>query len=187
MPVMPRVRRVVARRPWIQWALVAALAAGVAASVADAMAGLDAERAAWGRPVTVWVAAHEVGAGDVVVAEPATVPTAVRPEGAVRDPGGAIARQTIGRGEIVTEVDVVDDERGLAPADWLVAPVRESLPSGAMVGERVLVASDGIVLAPDAIVIGFVDDVTLVAAPPDVAPLLPAASDTSRVALLRTP
>ena len=62
MPVMPQVRRIVARRPWIQWAVVAALATGVAASVADAMAGLEAERSAWGSPITVWVATVDVAA-----------------------------------------------------------------------------------------------------------------------------
>ena len=72
-----------------------------------------------------------------------------------------------------------------APPDWLVAPLRESLPSGAAVGERVQVVSDGFVLATEAVVIDHVDGVTLVAVPPDVAPLVPAASDS--VALLRAP
>lgn len=183
MALMPRVRRVIARRPWIHWAVVGALAVGVTASVADAMAAVDAERAAWGRSVTVWVATHEVVAGQPIVADSREVPAAVRPPGAVDDPGGAIARQAVGRGEIVTDLDLVDDGPGLAPAGWLVAPVRESLASGAAIGERVSVVSDGFVLADEAVVVGSVGDATLVAAPPDVAPLLPAAD----VTLLRTP
>ena len=187
MPVMPRARRLVARRPWIQWAAIAMLAIAVATSVADAMSGVDAARRAWGTTARVWVATHDLEMGDHLAVERRDVPETVRPPGAIDDPQGAVARHAIGRGEIVTRVDVVDVDGSFAPPEWLVAPIRESLPSGAAIGERVLVVSDGFVLAPEGIVVGFVDDVTLVAVPPDAAPLLPAASDTTRVALLRTP
>ena len=184
MPVMPRARRLVARRPWIQWMAIEALAIAVAASVADAMAGVDAAQRAWGTTAHVWVATHDVEMGEPITVARREIPAAVRPPGAIDDPQGTLARHTIGRGEIVTTVDV---DGSFAPPDWLVAPVRESLPSDAAIGERVVVVSDGFVLAPDGVVVGFVDDVTLVAVPPDAAPLLPAASDTTRVALLRTP
>lgn len=187
MPMMPAVRRLVARRPWIQWLVIAAVAIGLAASVADAMARVDAERAAWGSSVTVWVAAHDISPGEPIAVEALEVPEAVRPVGAADDPAGAVARQVIGRGEIVTEVDIVDSDGSLAPPGWVIAPVRESLPSGAGLGDRVQVASDGFVIASDALVVGFVDDVALVAAPAEVAALLPAASVTTSVALLRTP
>lgn len=187
MRVMARARRIVARRPWIQWVVVAALALAVAASVTDAMTAVDAERAAWGRSATVWVATADAQAGGPIHATPRAIPRAVRPPGAVGEPvDGATARQAIGRGEIVTRLDVVSDDRGLAPTGWLVAPLRESLPSGAGVGERVHVVSDGLVLAADAIVIDRIDDVTLVAVPPDVAPLV-AASESAVIALLRRP
>ena len=187
MPIMPALRRLVARRPWIQWLVIGALASGVAATVADAMAGVDAARRSWGSTSTVWVAVHDAEPGDLVAAEAVDVPVAIRPVHAADGPDGSVARQAIGRGEIVTDLDVVDTDDDLAPAGWLVAPVRESLPSGAVVGERVQVAADGFVIAADGVVTGFVDDVTLVAVPPDVAPLLPAASDTTAVALLRSP
>lgn len=184
MPVMPRVRRVIARHPWVQWVVIVSLAVVVTASAAEAMARVDAERAAWGRSTSVWVAVRDVQAGEPIEAEQRDVPAAVRPPGAADVPEGALARQAIGRGEIVTDLDVVDRDGSLAPPEWLVAPVRESLPSGATVGEHVRVVSDGFVVAPEGIVVGFVDDATLVAVPPDVAPLLPAAPAP---ALLRTP
>lgn len=187
MPMMPAVRRLVARRPWVQWIVIMAVAIGLAASVADAMARVDAERARWGSAVTVWVAKHDVSPGDLLAVEALEVPVAVRPDGAAGDPNGAVARQDIGRGEIVTEADIVDADGSLAPPGWVVAPVRESLPSGAGLGDRVQVASDGFVIASDARVVGFVDDITLVAAPADVAALLPAASVSTDVALLRSP
>jgi len=166
---------------------IAAIAIAVAALVADAMAGVDAAQRAWGTTAHVWVATHDLEMGEPLTVEVREIPAAVRPPGAIDDPRDAVARHTIGRGEIVTTVDVVDLDGSFAPPDWLVAPVRESLPSGATTGERVVVVSDGFVVAPEGVVVGSVDDVTLVAVPPDAAPLLPAASDTTRVALLRSP
>jgi hypothetical protein len=185
MPIMPTVRRLVARRPWVQWLVIIVLSLGVAASVADAMAGVEAARRSWETTTTVWIARHDTEPGEPVDVESVEIPSAIRPEHVATDPHGEVARQTIGRGEIVTTLDLVD-ERGLAPVGWLLAPVRESLPSGARVGERVRVTSDGFVIAETGVVVGFVDDVTLVAVPADVAPLLPAASSTT-LALLRTP
>jgi hypothetical protein len=187
MPVMPRVRRLVARRPWVQWVVIVVLSTAVAASVADAMAGVEAAKRSWGTTASVWVAAHDLDTGEPIAVELAEVPEAVRPTGAIDDPRGAIARHPIGHGEIVTSADVVVGDDSFAPPGWLVAPIREALPSGAELGERVQVVSDGFVLAPDGVVVGFVDDVTLVAVPPDVAPLLPAASNSTSVALLRAP
>jgi hypothetical protein len=187
-PMLPALRRVAARRPWLQWAVITTVALAVAATVADTMAAVDAEREEWGESVAAWVAAADHDIGDVLAAEVREVPLAVLPDDAVGDdPSGALARQSIGRGEIVTTLDAVDGDRGIAPAAWLVAPVRESPPSGVGVGERVQVVSDGFVMAAEGIVVGFHDDVTLVAVDPSVAPLLPAASDTAHVALLRRP
>lgn len=186
MTVMPVVRRLLARRPWVQWAAIVAIAVGAAASVADAMSELAAERAAWGTAATVWVATEDLEVGDRIAAEAVSVPAAVRPAGAVDDPEGAVARQAIGRGEVVARYDVMapGDELALTPAGWLVAPVEEAPRSGAALGERVQVASEGFVVADEAVVVGTLDDITLVAVPPDVAPLLPAAT---RITLLRAP
>lgn len=186
-PIVPVVRRAVARRPWIQWIVIAGVAVAVAGTVGDAMAGVDAERAAWGETTTVWVAATDLRAGDRLVAERRVVPVAVAPAGAAGEPGEALVRHAIGRGEIVSTLDLVTEASGLAHPDWLVAPIRESPPSGAELGERVQVVSDGYVLADDGVVVGFHEDVTLVAVEPDAAPLLPAAAETTRIALLRHP
>lgn len=191
MPVLPAVRRLVARRPWIQWVAITAIGVAVAASVADALAAVDAERTAWGTSVTVWVAAADTSIGEPIEAEAVEVPEAVRPPGAIEldEVAGSLARQEIGRGEMIVALDLwaPDDELALAPPGWLVAPVEESPPSGAGFGDRVQVASDGFVVAADAVVVGFVDGVTLVAVPADLAPLLPMASTTSSVTLLRAP
>lgn len=188
MHVMPRVRRLVARRPWVQWFAIAIAGVAVGASVADEMARLDAERASWGERVEVWVAIAETTVGEPIEAEPIEVPIAIVPHGAVhRLQPDAVARQTIGRGETIVDVDVWTPHDASAPPGWLVAPVEESPPSGAAPGEHVRVVSDGFVVATDGIVVGRVDQVTLVAVPEDLAPLLPAASTTTGVTLLRVP
>lgn len=189
MSLSPRLRRLVARRPWIQWVLISVFAVAVAASVGDAVAELERERHEWGTSVPVWIASRNVAAGDPIAAERAEIPAAVRPDGAIDGVDGAIARQAIGRGEIVVELDVMtaDGELALAPTGWLVVPVEESPPSGATLGERVQVASDGFVLADEGLVVGFVEGATLVAVPPDAAPLLTAATTAGNHTLLRTP
>jgi hypothetical protein len=187
MRIMPTVRRQVARRPWLQWVVIGAVALGVAASVADVMAEVGAARRAWGTATTVWVTTEHVRAGEPIRVEAIDIPAAIRPPDAAPDPHGAIARHAVGRGEIVSTADIVGADGSLAPRGWLVAPIRESLPSGAVVGERVGVASDGFLIAGEGVVVGFVDDVTLVAVPAEVAPLLPAASAAATTALLRSP
>lgn len=183
-------RRTVAKRPWLQWFLIVALAIGVAASVHDRMAALDAERAAWGTTVEVWIGNGDHEIGDEIAAAHAEIPAAVVPDGAVADsPTGMAARQRIGRGEIITDGDVMapDDEDALAPAGWLITPLDEPTPSGATLGERVQVVSGGYVIADRGVVVGFVEEVTLVALPADIAPLVPAAAESADVTLLRVP
>lgn len=189
MPLLPRLRRVIARRPWIQWFVIVSLALALGAAVEDAVSAVERERDAWGESVTVWIATSDTDVGDVVDARSDAVPVAIRPERATgTDPTGSAARQAIGRGDIVTDLDVMppDDELALVPDGWLVAPLRQSTPSGAGLGDAVLVASDGFVVA-EGLVVGFVDDVTLVAVPAVDAPLVPAAAETARVTLLRVP
>ena len=62
----------------------------------------------------------------------------------------------------------------LLPVGWLAVPIVESPPSGAADGERVQLASDGIVVAGEAVVVGRIDDVTLIGVPADDAAIDPA-------------
>ena len=75
----------------------------------------------------------------------------------------------------------------MTPAGWLVVPVLESPPSGALIGDRARAVADGVVLTKDAVVVGHHGDATLLAVPADVAPLLPAAADAGRLTLLLVP
>lgn len=192
-------RRLLARRPWIQWVVITAVAALVAGSVHARLQQVDRQRDSWGSTHTVLIATGLTEVGQPIDAERRDLPTAMVPDGALdpaaddadaaRDAERLIARQLVGPGEIVTRLDVVA-ERGpqaITPEGWLAVPVVESPRSGAALGDRVQVASDGLVISADALVVGLLDDVTLLAVPAAEAPLLPAASAAGALTLLLRP
>jgi hypothetical protein len=187
------VRRVLARRPWIYWTIVAAVAAAGAIATASVLRGVDDERARWGDTATVLVAKRDVAAGESlahVLAE-RRYPVAMIPIGALESlEVGAAARHRLVAGEIVVDVDVAASTapRSFIPPGWLGVAVIESVASGAIVGDRVVVASEGVRLAADALVVGGSDGVTVVAVPDDEAPTVAAASgSTGGVSLLLRP
>jgi len=194
------VRRALVKRPWIYWLLVALASLGAAASMLDRVDRVDAARASWGRTRDVWVAVADHRPGDPITAERRAVPAAIV-EGDVVDAGSdpehdsdidvavAVARQHVDAGQIVYRSDVVarNGPQAMTPPGWLVVPILESPPSGAAVGDRARAVSDGVSISDDALVVGHHDDVTLLAVPAAVAPLLPAASDAGRVTLLLLP
>ena len=182
-------RRVLARRPWIQWMLILTLATAVAISVDGRLSQIDARRDSWGATRSVLVASGPIEVGDVLHVRRRDLPIAVVPEGAIDETQGLVARQRIGVGEIVTDVDVSAKAgpRAMTPPGWLAVPVIESPRSGAIVGDRVQVASDGFVVSTEAIVVDSFDDVTVLAVPAAEAPLLPTASLSGSLTLLLEP
>ena len=183
------VRRLIARRPWVYWFAVGALGAWAYSAVGEHTAAADRARADWGATTPVLVATADVGPGDALAGAVAAHdwPRALAPPGAIAElPDGAIARQHVAAGDVLGTPDLAPAGGPLAlvPEGWVVAPVVESPTSGAAVGDRVVVSSEGVVLADAALVVGFVDSATHVATAPAIAPQLPAAPD---VALLRVP
>ena len=183
------VRRMLVRRPWIYWSVAALAALGSAAGIVERSDRIDAARASWGRTTTVWVATRDLAAGDPLTAERRELPAAMVAPTAADTVDGLVARQQIATGEIVHEIDLVapDGPAALTPAGWRAVPVIESPPSGALVGDRVDVVSDGVVVSAAALVVGHHDAATLVAVPEHIAPVLPAAADTGHVTLLLRP
>lgn len=186
------VRRILVKRPWIYWSIVAFAALGAAATMLDRVDRVDAERESWGAAQTVLVATADHEPGERLTVETRQVARAILPAGAVTELAeidGAVARQRIGAGEIINAVDLAtgDGPQAMTPPDWLAVPVVESPRSAAGLGDRVLVASDGFVISTDAIVVGGHDDVTLVAVPADEAPGVAAADGVGAVTLLLRP
>lgn len=187
-----RVRGALARRPWLFWLFIVAVAAVTGSVVHDSVRAVEEQRQAWGATATVYVATRTLGAGDPV--DGATVardvPEAVVPDDAMDAvPDGALARHDIGPGEMLSAHDITgrEGDGGLVPARWRTVAVVEPIPTGAPIGATVTVAADGAVLADEAIVVGQRDDAVLVAVPDDDAPAVAAAAVESRAALLVGP
>jgi hypothetical protein len=188
------IRRLLARRPWIYWLVVLAAALASGLVVRQHVAGIDEARDAWGDAREVLVARRDTRPGELLDVDLRRVPVRVVPVAALEDgahEGPLVARQDVAAGAIVTTVDVgragYDGPAALLPDGWVAVPIIESPPVGAAVGARVRIAGDGIVLAPDAIIVGYHDDVTLIAVPGELAPMVAAGAEAGSVAVLLLP
>lgn len=192
MPVSSRVRWELARRPWIYWSLVAAVAVVAAVSVSSAQHRADTERERWGTTTPVMVATRELGPGDPAVGlERRHHPIALVPDGAVDEvPHDVTVRRTVRVGQTVTADDLTPGTGPIAlvPAGHLLVAVTERIDSGVGTGDTVSVVTDGVVLAERSLVVGRGPDGPLLAVPVDRAPAVAAgAAGTSGVSLLRHP
>lgn len=176
MSLLPRLRLVLARRPWLYWLCVAVCAAVVWFSITAAQARVTAARDSWGATRTVWVAAGEVGAGAAVVADARQYPLAVVPAGALTSlPADAVAARSIGTGEVVVADDLAGES--LTPDGWVVFAVPADSAPTLVVLDRVVVFGSGrqwcdgvVVAARSAADPGAVDRAGVeVAVPPDCA------------------
>jgi Flp pilus assembly protein CpaB len=190
MMVLVHVRRVLAKRPWLYWVGVGGLALLAGAIVSQAASGIDDAKAAWGEPRPVLVAVVDVEPGASLggaATERREIPAPLVPPGAATEvEPGAVARQNVGAGEVVMAHDVgaTGGPQALIPDGWLAVAVAEPVPSGARVGDDVTVASGGIAVADDGIVVGVDAESVLVAVPAGVAPQVAHAASTGDVALL---
>ena len=192
MHLVARARHVVARRPWLYWLVVVALAGCGALITAGAVAGIDDARRAWGETRTVLVASTDLGPGDALAGRTELRPRPVPmvPEDAIdRATPDAVARQHVAAGEVLVGVDVASGTlpAALIPDGWQGVPVAEAVPSGVAVGDRVAVASTGAVLAADGVVVGLTESGPIVAVPSDVAPSVAHAAASGELVLLVLP
>ena len=143
------VRLMVARHPWTYWLVIAVLAGGVGLGAARAVARVDAARRSWGEQRSVWMATAAVEPGQPITAERRDVPIAVVPRAAVMDvPSGAIARQHLGPGEIVTDADVsASGTAGLVPHGWVAFAVPASVDHFAVGDHLDVYSADHLVAA----------------------------------------
>ena len=188
MRLLPRVRLLLARRPWLYWLVVGLCAAVVWLSVTAAAEGVAAERARWGTSRLVWVTVAPVAAGAPVVAVARDYPQAMVPAAALASEPDGVAAHALAAGEVVVEGDVAADN-GLAPADWLVFAVPAGAGPEVVAGDTVAVFGsgrwwcDGIAAAvADSAVVGRTVEV---AVPPDCAPSLSAQLALQAVTLAR--
>jgi hypothetical protein len=160
--------------------------------VSRATSRVEDARREWGQPRPVVVVSSGVAAGTVLgdVTRTAQVPAPLVPPSALEElPVGATARHELAAGEIVVAGDVsaTGGPQALIPSGWLAVPIAETVASGARAGDQVHVASGGVVLADDGVVVESADGVTLVAVPAAAAAQVAHASSSGDVMLLLTP
>lgn len=192
MNPVARVRHLLARRPWLYWLAVAALATGVGAIAAHAVAGVEDARQAWGATTDVMVAISDIAPGEPVADHVETHPRPgpMVPAAAVADiEPGAVARQHISAGEIVVAPDLAAGgaPQSLIPRGWRGVAVAEVVPSGASVGDAVAAVSGGLELAPEGIVVAQTVDAVVVAVPEDAAAQVAHAAASGELSLLLVP
>lgn len=187
MHVLARVRSLMARQPWIYWALVAVAAMGVVVGAARAIGRVDAARRSWGDQQPVWVATTAIEPGEPITATRRDLPMAVVPAvAAVEDPSGTVARQRVGAGEIITDGDLA--ARGavsLVPEGW-VAFAAPAVAEHFRIGDHVRVFAGDQSLG-DGLVIDSGDSDLMVAIPADAAPAMAAALLTDSVTIALSP
>jgi flagella basal body P-ring formation protein FlgA len=190
MHVAVRARLVLARRPWIYWAVVAALATIAAVAVHGQLASIEAERDRWGTSRSVLVATRQLEPGDVITAELVALPVAALPAAAlVEPPTDAVVRQRVAAGEVLTELDIAHavGPAALAEPGLVVVALSDPLARNVAAGQRVKVAADGVVLADQAEVTEVIDDVIFVAVPDREAVAVAAAAQHGSATLLYLP
>jgi hypothetical protein len=189
MNISRPVRRFLARRPWVYWVLVAALAGGVGVAVRVQLQALDEARRQWADTATVWVADHDIEPGDSIQARRRQLPLVAVPADAVIDlAAGTVARQRIATGEAIVEVDVAVGRGPAAAAvdGEVVVPISDPLLATAPVGADVAVYADGLVLAADGHVVHVDDAVVFVAVAAGDGPLVAAAAQLRTASIVFT-
>lgn len=200
---LARLRLVNARRPWVRWCLVGALALTVAAGVTQRVTDLDDRRRAWGEVVPVVVAARDLAPGDVVSDTDVTIddrPVAVIPAGSLHDLSalgtGTRTWQWVAAGEVLVAHDlagVASSAERLPPRTRGVVVASGGLPVAVgdvleivMDGERLTTASV-VELLPVASGFGTRDPSSvpvLVAVPTAAAPMVAAAVAEGRATVV---
>ena len=190
MHVVARARLVLARRPWVYWTVVAALAFDPRRRRRCATQLARRARNDWGATRSVLVAERRLAPGDTVAARLVDLPLAAIPPGALDElPDGARLHQRVGDGEVVTELDItaLPGPAGRATPGTVVVAMSDPLGRGVTIGLNVQVAADGLVLAESATVVEVVDDVIFVAVDASIAPTVAAAARQGVASLLYLP
>lgn len=179
----PALRLMLARRPWIRWLAIGAVAIAAGWLVLGQLRAVDDARRSWTQQRSVFVAVQDHSPGDALEVEERRLPIAAVPASALDvSPSGNITRQSISAGEIVTANDVAGGTGPAAAADdgETVVAVSDPLLIGAMsrlsIGLQVSIHSEGIVLADRARIVAIDGEVVFVALDPDVAPSVSAAA-----------
>ena len=139
---LARVRLVLARRPWLYWALSGSLAAMAALQVWSAYDDASRAREAWGTARTVWVVTKDTAVGDPVALERRDYPAAMVPTAALEAvPAEPAAARSLAAGAVLTADDLAGGRA--VPADWVVVAIAGEHTPTLTPGDRVAVLAAG--------------------------------------------
>lgn len=189
MNILRPLRLFFARRPWVYWAFVLVLAAGVAAGVRAQLVAVDDSKRLWADTRTIWVAADETPPGESIEAIHRELPLIAVPHNAVNELDvGTVARQHISAGEPIVIADVTVGRGPAAGArdGQVVVPISDPLLATAPVGVDVSIYADGLVLASDGLVVHVDNDVIFVAVDESDGPIVAAAAQLRSASIVFT-
>ena len=133
---LPRVRMVLARRPWLYWAMAASLAAIAGLQVWSASDDATRTRDAWGTTRAVWVVIDDAAPGRPVAAERRDYPAAMVPVAALdAAPTAPVAARPLIAGTVLAPGDLADERT--VPADWVVVAIAAEHTPTLTTGDRV--------------------------------------------------
>ena len=175
MRLFPRLRLLLARRPWMYWSAVGVLAIFIGASAASALAGVDTQRRSWGQTAQVVVANAPITPGIALgpLVRTTAMPLAMVPASALDAlPPSAIAVQRIAAGEIVVagDIAVTTGPAALLPVGWLAITVETSVTGLFQLGDHLVVFAFGQVVADSAVVVSVGENLVMIGVASDVAP-----------------
>ena len=183
MWLLPRLRLVFGRRPWLHPALVGAAALLVWWQAAALHADAVRARGAWGETRTVWVADTSAAPGAVVHAHPDRYPRALVPDGSVVTLSpAAIAGRDVTKGAVLVAADLSDEHR--TPTDWVVFAVPADGAPAVRFADHVTVFGGGHRVC-DGVARTVTIDRVEVAVPPDCAAAVSAELIADQVVLAR--
>lgn len=166
MLLLPRLRLALARRPWIYWVFVAGCSAIVWSTLTTSQAELADQRRRWGETRRVWVAAVDIGPGDLVRSVARDYPIAMVATSAIADePVDIFATTSIAAGEVLVESDVNGTTDDLLPHEWVVFALERDGTPALHPGSNVAVFGSGQRWC-DGVVVAVYDDSVEVAVPP---------------------
>ncbi|MGB8860533.1 MAG: hypothetical protein WCC60_14835 [Ilumatobacteraceae bacterium] len=187
MHLLPRLRLLLARRPWIYWFLVGCCACVAWLAMASAADDAAQERSSWGTTRRVWVTHDVVTAGSRVDAVALDYPVAMVPAAALTAAPDGVAAHSLAAGEVLVHGDIAGDD-GLTPDGWLVFAVPAEGGPALAAGDVVTVFGSGRQWCDGTVVGASVGEGSAeVAVPPDCAASMSAQLALHAVTLARSP
>ncbi len=183
MSLLPKVRLLLARRPWLYWLCTAVCAAIAWAAVGSAQGAAVRERQRWGTTRAVWVTTQPASPGGPLTAERREYPLAVVPGDALTTlPAAATAAHPLARGEVLVAADLAGAVA--IPSGWVAFAITGDEVPHLVPGDAAALFGQGARWC-DGVVLAVLDTHVEVAVPPECADGLSAVLAVGEVVLAR--